>query len=58
MLDKATTIAKIEYSPSDKGLKAQTDIVEKVVWRRNGVYEFDKKNDDKKQKVINIINKI
>ena len=58
MLEKAAIITKIEYSPSDKELKAQTDIVEKVVWRSNDVYEFDKKNDDKKQKVINIINKI
>ena len=58
MLKKVATIKRFEYSPLDKELKAKSDIAEKQYQRLNRVYEFDKKEDEKSQQLISILNQI
>ena len=40
--EKAATMKRLEYSPLDKELKAQTDIAKKQYQKFDDTYEFDK----------------
>ena len=49
LLQKAATMKRLEYSPLDKELKAQTDIAKKQYQKLDNTYEFDRiqKNKNK-----------
>ena len=51
LLEKAATMKTFEYCPAGSEFKKQTDIAKKQYQRLDKVYEFDKKEDDKKLKL-------
>ena len=50
LLQKAATVKRLEYSPLDKELKAQTDIAKKQYQKLDNTYEFDRIQKKQKQK--------
>ena len=51
LLEKAVIIKIFEYSPLYSELKKQIDIAKKQCQRRDKVYEFDKKEEDKTKNI-------